>query len=1053
MPDLHLSSVERRRLRAPHTRAGTATRPRLDSLLQWALTHPLTLVEAEAGYGKTTLAQSGPADLSRAWYALNSDDSDPTVFLIRLAWALQPFCPALPQRLAHHRPGEERAETSWSELVEVVLTELDSIAGTGLLLVLDDYHHVDTPTINFILDRLVDGLPPGVRILATTRARPALPSLARWQATGIACVIARGDLAFTTQEAADFWRARFGLEVNTDQAELLIRETEGWPIALGLIGAHLRHHGADVNTLAEKLPAGRDELFAYLSEQVLARLPADLKDFLLSTASPRSFDDGLAAHLSGRADTTQVLQLVLSAGLFCTYDGRGGYRYHHLFRDFLLAQQDGEQRRSGHRRTADHLEQTGALEEALFHSIEAADDLRTVRLLEQLGDPWISAGRHQAFLDASNRLPERVRAVSPRLQVDRSRAFRLACDYPAALAEARAAALREGARTDALKAEIDIYLDTVQPHPAAPLLAQMRRTIQDRELMVPWLAMLAEHHVNAGNPDRARHALQRHANASGGAPARDVRLEVRTGDLHQARRLLEATTDEALLVHRSHREREPLLAWTHGLLGNREEAAEHARRGIARGQERGSHSVLFVSTSRLAHAQLCGDAEAAADLETVIQHYEAALLVVARTGVPRLRAESLIGLTVAHGRLGDADAVLRHGTEALELLTSAGDSYMAAMARLAMGIGSACVHHPDAPTLLADARSRAQRAGDVYIPVIADIWLAHLSLQRGDKEAFLCHATAALATMREYGLDSLLVRTPWLGLPGVERRRAWLRQASSNPATAEYALYLLGRLPARDYFPPTPISTAPTPELRLLTLGRFSALRNGEPIPTARWERRKSRELLWLLTSREQRSVLREEALELLWPETDPEATAPRLRVALHALRGALEPDRKSRGQDRFVHTDGNRITLDPSVQIDWTEFRRLARGAFDADAGQEAVVLGHQAIALYQGAYLEDAIDLPWAEGLRESLKVTFIELTLHTAEAEFNRGALSAAVELAHRALDADRYREGAYRLLAQVHLSSGDTAAAQRAFRTCAERLSEDLGVRPSWRLSDL
>jgi DNA-binding SARP family transcriptional activator len=189
-----------------------------------------------------------------------------------------------------------------------------------------------------------------------------------------------------------------------------------------------------------------------------------------------------------------------------------------------------------------------------------------------------------------------------------------------------------------------------------------------------------------------------------------------------------------------------------------------------------------------------------------------------------------------------------------------------------------------------------------------------------------------------------------------------------------------------------------------------------------------------------------------LWPETDPDVSAPRFRVALHALRSALEPDRASRGPARFVHTDDNRITLDPCVEIDWVEFRGLARRALQS-TGPGAIAPGRRAIALYQGTYLEDAFDLPWAEDLRQTLKVAFIQVALHTGVAQFAAGAVSAAAELAQRVLDADRYHEGAYRLLAQVHLSSGDKGAAQRTFRACADRLREDLGVSPSWSLSDL
>jgi ATP/maltotriose-dependent transcriptional regulator MalT len=88
LPDPHL---ERRRLVAPRVRAATAARPRLDALLDWALAHPLTLIEAEAGYGKTTLAvQAGQTELPRAWYTLSTDDRDPMVFLSYLASALEP---------------------------------------------------------------------------------------------------------------------------------------------------------------------------------------------------------------------------------------------------------------------------------------------------------------------------------------------------------------------------------------------------------------------------------------------------------------------------------------------------------------------------------------------------------------------------------------------------------------------------------------------------------------------------------------------------------------------------------------------------------------------------------------------------------------------------------------------------------------------------------------------------------------------------------------------------------------------------------------------------
>ncbi len=86
----------RTKLLPPRPAATLLSRPRLTERLQANLPHPVTLVTAPAGSGKTTLV----ADFVRAharrfvWYQLDHTDADPLVFLEYLAHGIRQAVPA-----------------------------------------------------------------------------------------------------------------------------------------------------------------------------------------------------------------------------------------------------------------------------------------------------------------------------------------------------------------------------------------------------------------------------------------------------------------------------------------------------------------------------------------------------------------------------------------------------------------------------------------------------------------------------------------------------------------------------------------------------------------------------------------------------------------------------------------------------------------------------------------------------------------------------------------------------------------------------------------------
>jgi len=1056
-----LTGVDQARLRVPRPRDDLIHRPRLEDTLDRVMSYPVVLVEADAGYGKTTAALVLARRCVHAWYALTSADRDPAVFLTHLLAAVDRACPGVAAEVTN-RVSAEIAAGIWPAVVDEVTRAIDDRLESDAYLVLDDFHLVDEPAVGAVVERFVDRLPVRLHLVITARRRPALPSLVRWRGGGDLATVARVDLAFTADEVTEFCRLRFGLALTQGQAEVMAEETEGWPIAVQLLAQHLRESGMGVETLVSRLPEGRQEIFGYLSDQVLGRLPSRIRSFLTTSAHLRLLDAPACAAVTGDSDAAEMLEAVAASGLFCTPDGAGRYRLHHLFRDFLRSQASDDARLQCHRRAADHFRAQAGLEEAVYHELQADDVASAAADLSALGPEMLRAGRYVTLLDWSERIPPDVRRQFPALLVQRSNALRLTSVYGEAVDEARLGTRLADEGDDpfgvfeALAAETLVYLDTVQPARAYPLLVAMGRCLGrlGAEQRHRWWSLVAENRLNEGRLDLASGAYPRAAQPGRDAPAPPIRLLVRRGELQRALVALDTgNVDSHQRTPRSHRERDALLAWTHALLGNSTDAEQHARRGIAVADQLRSPIVACVCKSRLGHAHLTGEG---ADPERAKEVYTEALRTAEHIHVPRFRAESLIGLVVVAGRLGDSGGVWRHGFAALEVLESAGDRYLTALTRLAIGGAAAELGHPDADSWLAAADHEAVRCGDVYVPTLARLWRARLALGRDDTEQFSYHAAAAFSVMRERGLEDLLVRSPWLGIGGYTARRDWLKAASRIPAWRQYATYLESRLRREDIAGQGQLASEETaPPIRVRCLGSMVVYRHGEPVAEKAWGRRKAKELLGLLCARESHSITREEAVAALWPDAQLEPGAVRFRVALHALNDALEPDRPARTPTRFVHATTDSVRLDHLVQVDVDEFQRLSQLVRKEPDPARARELGLLAVDLYRGPFLADSPYLEWAGQTRVQLAETFADLTIRVAELELEspEGDPSRAAQLARRVLEDDPYREAAYQLVARALLAQGDTAAAQQVWKACRAHLVAELDVEPTWCLDDL
>ena len=373
------------KLNFPVLRSRVVERPRLRALLDRGKDARLTLISAPAGFGKTTLLADWLAHLpdpqtSIAWLSLDAGDNEPTLFWPHLVAALQ----AVGARRGTSFPELPSAIQPDQGFITSLLNELAATPAPTIL-VLDDLHLVDRSDIHEQLGFLIEHLPPHVHIIVSTRADPAVP-LARLRARGELIEIRSANLRFTGEEAAAYLNDVMHLGLSAADATTLERKTEGWIAALQLAVLSLDGR-ADAAEFIEDFAGSGRYIVDYLVEEVLARVPENVRHFLLETCFLDRLSGPLCDAVTGGSGSRQMLETLDRANLFLVPldNRRQWYRYHHLFADVLETQLDSAARdrlRVLRRRASDWYEAHGERSEAIRHALAAEDFGRAAELIE-----------------------------------------------------------------------------------------------------------------------------------------------------------------------------------------------------------------------------------------------------------------------------------------------------------------------------------------------------------------------------------------------------------------------------------------------------------------------------------------------------------------------------------------------------------------------------------------------------------------------------------------------------------------------------------------------
>jgi DNA-binding SARP family transcriptional activator len=997
--------------------AAALQRERLQSLLDAIWERRLGVVVAPAGSGKTTLLAdfAARAGVPVAWYRAESWDADEASMVRHLEAAVQSALPEVPG--------------GWGT-VEDAAAALESRSFERALLVVDDAHGLEGTPAEAALGRFVEYAPRWLAIVIGSRLPPSI-NVSRLRVAGDLLEIGPDELRFRAWEVERLFRDHYGEPVPPDELAVLARRTEGWAAGLQLFHLATRGKSADERRrILAAVGAGSRLIREYLTWNVMADLPEELRDFLVETCVLGRLTGPLCDRLLDRRGSAALLAELYRRQIFTVEldEADESYRYHEVFRsllDRMLVDRVGEEAaRDRYARAGTLLEEAGAVAEALGAFSRAEDWTAVRRLLGGQGERLADSA--PAWLES---LPPAIIRHEPWLELASARRARAEGRWMDALDAFGRAEAGFGASSIALvchreRQALRAWFEPAPPGPASDWSRIVRAGVVREPL-----------------------GAARDAARQDGVPPSFLRglLALAAGEVAVARRELTAA--------RPGLEGDATLA-----------AACMLARGVATvlaGDPSGAAEIDAAEDAAdragapwlgwLARAASRFSAEGAAPVEPAARSvldpvrdpWGAAVAALIEAWEPGID----VGAAKRAGANGDAAAsAAERRVAAAERASSEfrrlGAGVLEAWARGLLAIGLAESSAPEAREAAMSAESLARAAGAPGVRL-----LTYQSMRIAD-EGRRAEYEALEATVRE--------ETGLVGPPAAFRsvgaslesavasaNGARREAAAPEPKTAARATPRRDVAATNGHAASTNGHAAAGPVVRFRTLGGFAVTVAGQDLALDAIKPR-ARSLLRLLAVHAGSAVHREVIAVALWPEADAQVAGRSLQVAVSAVRGLFV---EAIGADggRLVVREGDAYRL--GVEPEAVDLRRFDRAVGEARLvrakGGDVATKLQDAMALYGGDMLPEEGPSEWVVEQREHYRAAAVEVSREAAEAAMLDGDPRAAVEACRVGLAIDRYHDPLWRLLIEARQAAGDVSAANRDRREYEAILSE-LGV---------
>lgn len=980
-------------------------RERLFKLLDGGRRFPVTWITGPAGSGKTTLASSYLVSRKQPclWYRLDEGDADVSTFFYYLSEAAKGAVLRKKKALPLLTPDYMVSIPAYTKrFFEELFSRFSHPRvpsrknnDQGFSLVLDNYQDVSLRSgFHDVIIHGLDSMPGGVNIIVLSRSEPPAQFVRIIANNGIH-FIRWDDIRLTRKESGEIGRMRGKGALPNKVLAGLHDKTDGWVAGLTLMIEALKRENMVPELDGKRAPR---EIFDYFAGEVLGRTDGELKAFLLKTAFLPDIDPRLAGELSGVSDPEQILSQLNRDQYFTEKHFRSSpvYRYHPLFKEFLLAKAKSEFSegvlRSVRLKAAALLERSGRPEDAALLLRDAGDTDGFVRLVLANAPALAAQGRIKTLEEWLGSVPKEVAEVNPYVLY-----WLGICRLPFSPPESRD--LLERALQIFEKQGDDAGAYTAWSSIIESILYEDDYTLLDR--WIDWLEKYIRQGVafssqeievrvscsmfvslmarRSDSPDIERW-MKRAQSLSQRTADFDLRLNFSMyaamhhgfkGDfircnahLEDAGKIFNSLGGSPLKM--------AALKWIEAEMlifqGDFDRSLQSIQEGFEIVEKNEIHLMDNMLMGISALNMLCrGDTESAADF----------LKKMEMTIDPgrRQSASMFQYLAAWHDLLtGDLSRALVHAEESKRMGSNMG-TYPPI---IFVHIVSAYIFRAMSENLKAQREVAAlhEICSTMRSPLVKYILLmteAHFTFDFGDGARGTNILKEAMFLGRKHGFTNMAV---WWHSPSVTRLCIKALEAGIE---VDYVQHLIRARNLRPGDPPIDLENWPW-HVKIRTLGEFTILRDDKPVRYSRKAPKKPLSLLKALIVRGGREVPEDVLTDMLWPDADGDLAHLSFKTALHRLRRLIGKP------EAIQHKDGC-LTLDPHCfWVDAWAFqgilekieaiRKVGDEGKEADE-QEMTRLSRKALQLYRGDFLPNDEGEAWTISTRRQLRDGFTALS----------------------------------------------------------------------------
>ncbi|MEQ8677800.1 MAG: tetratricopeptide repeat protein [Aggregatilineales bacterium] len=989
----------------PHPGAMHLSRQSLVSQICSPSGQQRVMLIAPAGYGKTSVLTEVADHYLHplTWIQLDEGDNDPATFIAYLFEGLSRQIEDVNIAI----PSEDTIAPD--HMLIILLNQLLEQTVPAWMLILDDYHVIRNPVVHQLVTTLMENLPPQMRVVIASRITPVLP-LARWRARNQLLELRAERLRFSTQEAEQ-WLSQQYTDLSSPMIADLVAKTEGWGAGLQLASALLNECDDKAHFITQ-LSGTQPHIFDYLMEEVFAQQPSEIQTFLLRSSVFAELNPEICATVLATESATEILATLERHSLFIArldYQSQW-YRYHQLFRDFLLSKFNQQPDYTATQLSAGtYFANMGLPETAIQHFILAGDNVHASQMLCAFADTYLLQGRVDEIQTYLNALSSEIRQINPRILLLQGRILRHNGQFGSALEHLETARVV----SDDPTLHCNVYVEIAAIRHSQGQYQQAYDTVG-----------LATRLGDAVPASDYVHALMQMARCAGFVNGMDEGRKL----AEQAYEIMQAQPEQFTLYERA-RLLEMLgqICWWHG---DALMAIDYCKRGLALLDDTQTplRARLLITLSiptlyQKDYQQALEGAKDAIDIcqalhlkETLPSAYAAFGNVLTRTGQLE-QAESALRTAITQAEaIGGArfSQVMAAGYLAQNLALQGRTSEARRLAEQALTpyenqpiVYDVYVCRSVLADLLLDA-DKLDHAKQIYsgliavgehtqyrIPLaMAYFGIAYILMQENNREQALEYSQESLKLLEPAMMHQLYLD---------QHERALVVCSALVQHMPQNSFVGLVYQLLSDHTPQPSVITITEPDrIKIETLGGLWVIRDGKEIEPKAFASAKARDLLaYFITSRT-KSINLDRAVDALWP--DGSASTNAFHTALYRVRVAL---RQKGEKEKFILSEVGEYRLDTAkFDVDIDRFDSILKRAESA-SGEQAAQLYERALEFYQGAYL-DNMDYEWITIERERLQRNYLKAIHQYSELLIEDTQFHMAITWLRKALELEPYDE---------------------------------------------